>query len=161
MSASAPVSIRPAVAGDAAALHALSIEAITTSAAEHYDAAQLAAWSGRRTVESHRRMIATASVLVAELDGEPAGFAALIVGEGELDQLFVSPAAGGRGVASALLRAADELALAAGLRRLDARASHRALATFRRAGYVVVAEETVAVDGQRLARSHVRKSLAE
>lgn len=48
--------------------------------------------------------IANGQVIVAELDGEPAGFAALV--EGELDGLFVEPALWKQGIGRAL---ADEV----------------------------------------------------
>lgn len=152
--------LRPADAADADALHHISIDAIRTSAAGHYSAAQLEAWCGRRSVDSHRQMIEEATVIVAEVDGRPVGFTSVVVERHELDQLFVLPAAGGRGVGRGLLAATDELAAAAGLVSIDARASRRALAAFQAAGYVVVGEETVTIDGQRLDRSHVRKRIS-
>ena len=57
--------------------------------------------------------IANGQVIVAELDGEVAGFAAVV--GGELDGLFVEPDLWGRGVARALVDAATHEARKRGL----------------------------------------------
>lgn len=157
--ASSSVVLRRGTADDAEAILRLSLEAIGTSAAQFYSADELAAWSGRRTLEAHRRMLDSTVLLVAELDGHLAGFANLEVETCTIDQLFVAPAAGGRGVARALLEALEQEAVAAGLTRMDARASWRAVGVFERLGYERVAVEIVELDGQRLGRVHVRRAL--
>ena len=107
--------MRPGVPEDAGALHELSLQAIHTSAAEHYSTAELAAWASRRSPEGHRRMLEQTYLLVAEVDGRIAGFANLEAGAeagtGVVDQLFVSPLSGGRGVARALLDALEDHAV--------------------------------------------------
>lgn len=154
-----PVVLRRGRPDDAEAILRLSLDAIRTSAAEFYSTEELAAWSGRRTVEGHRRMLEQTVLLVAEVAGELAGFANLEVETCTVDQLFVAPAAGGRGVARALLEALEQEAKAAGLTRIDAHASWRAVGVFERLGYERVVVETVALDGQRLGRVHVRRTL--
>ncbi|MFW3170812.1 GNAT family N-acetyltransferase [Geodermatophilus sp. CPCC 206100] len=157
--------VRAGRAADAAALAALSRAAIEQSAAGHYSPTQLAAWAARRSEEAHARYLATTTVLVAELDGAVAGFASVALTAvgglvpGEVDQLFVAPSAAGRGVARALLTAVESAARAAGLASLTTHASWRAAPVFERMGYLQVAVETVAVDGETLTRARMEKPL--
>ena len=158
-------SVRRAVAGDAPALLAVSLAAIAVSAAGHYDPAQREAWSRRRTLVQHERLVASTATLVAEVGGAVAGFASLaltpVLGleRGEVDQLFVHPDHGGRGVARRLLAAVDEVARDGGVDVLHAHASWRAVPVFERAGYARVRTETVVLDGQVLTRELVRREL--
>lgn len=155
--------IRPAVVGDAADLYAVSAAAILGSAA--YTAAQSRAWLGRRSVAGHVAMIERTTAFVATDDGRPVGFAtvALVPGHGlvagEVDQLFVHPDAGGRGVARRLLSTVEAAARAAGLTELVTHASKRAQPVFRRYGYELVEVETVTIGEQELTRALMRKPL--
>ena len=132
------VAVRVAVVGDAAELHAVSEEAILTSAAEHYTEEQLRAWAGRRSVQGHERMVERTATFVATDDERIAGFATVALDRahgfvpGEVDQLFVRPSAGGRGVARALLAEVERAARDAGLTELVSHASGRAVPVFRR-----------------------------
>lgn len=152
------VVVRRARPTDAAVLAGVSRAAIEQSAAAHYTPAQRAVWARRRTEAAHARYIEATVVLVAEVDGGVAGFASLAVEAvdglvpGEVDQLFVAPAAGGRGVARALLAEVAAVAGAAGLRTLVTHASWRAAPVFARYGWREVEVETVAVDGEELTR---------
>jgi putative acetyltransferase len=160
------VTVRRAVDADATALHELSLRAIRSSAAAHYGERQLDAWTARRTVEGHRWMVQRTVVLVAVDAGTVLGFAAVAlepVGElraGEVDQLFVAPEAGGRGVARALLTAVAATARAAGLTELVTHASWRAVPVFERLGYQRVEVETVRLDGVPLTRVLLRCAIA-
>ena len=61
------------------------------------------------------------ALLLARLDGEPAGCGALrphADGTGEVKRMYVVPAARGRGVARAILRALEQAAAERGYRRL-------------------------------------------
>ena len=146
---------------DAERLLEVSLDAIRTSASAEYTPAQQEAWCARRTLDGHRRMIDEATVLVAVVGEEVVGFASLVLAMHELDQLYVSPRAGGRGVARALLAAAHAAAAEAGLTQLDARASDRAVGVFEAAGYARLEREVVELDGERLGRFHVRRPLQE
>ncbi|SHN46939.1 GNAT family N-acetyltransferase [Cryptosporangium aurantiacum] len=157
------VTVRRASAADAADLCALSLRAIRQSAATHYDAAQLEAWAGARSIPQHRTLIDHTLTLVAEHDGAVAGFASVALEpwtkleRGEVDQLFVDPAHGGRGVARALLTAVDEAAAGHGLDALVTHASWRAAPVFERHGYTREEVETVHLDGQVLTRVRMRR----
>ncbi|WP_369133118.1 GNAT family N-acetyltransferase [Modestobacter sp. I12A-02662] len=162
-----PVVVRRARVGDADALHRLSLDAIASSAVGHYDDRQRAAWAARRTREGHRWLVTATTTFVA-VDGEDvAGFASValhrvgVLQEGEVDQLFVDPRHGGRGVARLLLDAVARAAVAAGLRELVTHASWRAVPVFERAGFRQVAEETVDLDGVVLTRALMRRALGE
>ena len=159
------VVVRPARAADAGRLAEVSRAAIGESAAAHYTAAQRAAWAARRTPAAHLRYVETTSVLVAEVDGGVAGFASVALAAvdglvpGEVDQLFVHPSVGGRGVARALLREVEALARTAGLPALVTHASWRAAPVFERAGFRQVAVESVPLDGEVLTRARMTKEL--
>jgi putative acetyltransferase len=161
------VVVRPARDEDADALYELSLEAIRHSAAGHYDERQRDAWAARRTREGHRWRVAETTVLVAVAAEEVAGFVGVAlrpVGalqEGEVDQLFVPPRHGGRGVALLLLDAVVTTATDAGLRELVTHASWRAVPVFERAGFRQVAVETVDLDGVLLTRALMRRALGE
>jgi putative acetyltransferase len=159
------VNVRPAVVGDAAELHALSEAAILESAAEHYSEQQLRAWVGRRSVQGHARMIERTAAYVAVDQDRIAGFATVSLDgahgltPGEVDQLFVRPESGGRGVARLLLSEVERAAREAGLAELVTHASWRAVPVFQRHGFVPIAVETVSVGDQELTRARMRKAL--
>ena len=160
-----PVVVRRAVADDAPALYRLSVAAIRQSAAGHYGTAQLEAWAARRTPDAHRRMVEETATFVAVCGPEVAGFASVAlepVGSfvrGEVDQLFVDPRYGGRGVARLLLDAVAGAAAGAGLDELVTHASWRAAPVFERLGYRRVAVETVQLDGVKLTRVLMRRAV--
>jgi ribosomal-protein-alanine acetyltransferase len=84
----------------------------------------------------------TAAFLVAEIDGEVAGYASVLFRAGtrvaRLYSIAVDPALRGQGVAAALIAAAENAARARGSRsvRLEVRASNKAaLSLYERAGF--------------------------
>jgi GNAT superfamily N-acetyltransferase len=81
--------------------------------------------------------IANGQVIVAELDGEVAGFAAVV--GGELDGLFVEPDLWGRGVGRALVDAATHEARKRGL-ALKVIANPRARRFYEHCGFSVEGE---------------------
>jgi putative acetyltransferase len=161
------IEIRRGRPGDAQALLDLSCRAIRRSAAGFYTSEQLEAWAGRRRLDRHERLLAETVTLVAVIEGAIAGFAAIAITptasleRGEVDQLFVDPDSGARGVARMLLAAVEETARAAGLTRLMTHASWRAVPVFERAGYAQTSVETVQVDGETLTRAAMEKLLAQ
>ena len=82
--------------------------------------------------------IANGQVIVAEFDGELAGFAAVVAGE--LDGLFVEPDLWGIGIGKALVEAATHEARLSGM-TLKVTASPRARAFYQSCGFTVEGEE--------------------
>ena len=158
--------VRRAVLGDAEELHALSTASIRRTAAPYYSGPELEAWVATRSVAGHRRMLeqTTAFVVVDETD-DVAGFATIALQptgalvRGEVDQLFVSPEQGGRGVARLLLATIEAAARDAGIATLTTHASWRAVPIFERLGFSRVEVETVHIGDQVLTRVLMRKRL--
>ena len=82
--------------------------------------------------------LANGQVIVAEVDGEIAGFAALVAGE--LDGLFVEPDLWGLGIGKALVDAATHEARRKGF-TLSVIANPRARGFYERCGFSVEGEE--------------------
>nr|WP_245887843.1 GNAT family N-acetyltransferase [Geodermatophilus tzadiensis] len=143
----------------------MSLRAIRRSAADHYRPREIEAWAGRRSVAGHRWMIHNTAVLLAEVNGEVAGFAGVALQQvghlqvGEVDQLFVDPDSGGRGIARLLLTSVASLARAAGLTALHTHASWRAVPAFERLGYERVEVEAVELSDVTLTRVLMRTRL--
>jgi GNAT superfamily N-acetyltransferase len=77
----------------------------------------------------------------------------------EVDQLYVDPGVGGRGVARALYRAVEQEALARGLAYVTVTASLRAAPVFARFGFVAVEQVDRRFNGQVFAVVRMRKQL--
>jgi putative acetyltransferase len=160
-----PLAVRRARDDDAAALLELSLAAISHSAAEHYEERQLTAWAARRTLAGHRWLIGQTLTFVALAGPTVAGFASVALEPagglqaGEVDQLFVSPRHGGRGVARLLLDAVAAAGAEAGLEELVTHASWRAVPVFERLGYRRVEVEHLRLGDVELTRVLMRKVL--
>ncbi|WP_149587120.1 GNAT family N-acetyltransferase [Tabrizicola flagellatus] len=115
--AAGAIALRAGRAGEAGALHAL---AIRSKAHWGYDAAFMAQAAPKLALAAD--LFAAGRVAVADLDGRPAGVAALRApdagGVAELKHLFVDPPCMGRGVGRALLDWAAGRARAEGARAL-------------------------------------------
>jgi GNAT superfamily N-acetyltransferase len=119
--------------------------------------ASLALPEYREQLEAHPEVIdlpaeqiAEGQVLVAELDGRIAGFAALIAGE--LDGLFVEPDLWKHGVGSALIEAAAHEARMQGL-SLTVTANPTARLFYEKCGFTLEGErETMFGPGLRMSR---------
>jgi GNAT superfamily N-acetyltransferase len=136
--------VRKATAGDATALAALRLRAVTDGQAE---AAVLrdeftlwfASWA--------REHLATHMPFIAELDGEAVGVAWLLVAQrvpglpqltrlcGDVQSVYVSHERRGSGTGTALLSAVLDEARALGLEHVTVHANDRAAALYLRAGF--------------------------
>jgi GNAT superfamily N-acetyltransferase len=126
------VTLRPAAADDAPALARVHLDARASA-----DIPTLHPEDEVRAF--HGRLIAGSTVMVAEIDGVPAGYAA--VEDGWLDQLYVAPAHHRQGIGRRLLgwaRSTGDLKLYVFVRNT------RALAFYEAQGAVRIAES----DGQ-------------
>jgi putative acetyltransferase len=98
--------------------------------------------------------------LIAEMDGQVVGIGALALESSELRACYVAPAAGRRGVGSALVHEIERAARERGLSRLQLDSSITAEAFYRKLGYEVHERtEHVLHNGQRMACVSMRKSL--
>jgi ribosomal protein S18 acetylase RimI-like enzyme len=138
--AEAAVTLRAAGSEDAAEMvriHHASVRAIPR---KFYPHTVLAAWSPEpdaRRQQWMRGLIGSGRylALLAERDGEAAGFALCEASEGFLQALYVDPQRAGGGVGRSLLRACEQAMCVAGKARARVLASHNAVPFYRAAGY--------------------------
>jgi putative acetyltransferase len=155
----AAAGLRPFLPSDAPLLAEIFRASISELTAEDYSEAQQAAWMAfAGDEEEFAARLAGELTLVATIDGEAVGFAAL-KGKDEVDMLYVHPAVAGQGVGAQLMDALEKLAAARGATKLTADASDTALGFFERRGYVPQQRNSVACDDEWLANTTVQKSL--
>jgi len=114
-----PVTIRPARADDAPSIWSVHARAVRMSAVSHYTGAEVDAWANRVTPESYVDAMRTRRLVVAEMPGRNGprivGFGQLHPGEGIVEAIYVDPACERQGIGTALFRALERDARAAGL----------------------------------------------
>lgn len=130
------MNIRKSTVDDIAAIHALHHAAIRTLCANAYPPDVIGAWTAILTPDRYSRGILLFEFLVAEEGEGILGFAVVNPFDSELDALYVHPSAGRRGIGSALLRAAERLALLAGVTDLGLKATLNAVSFYERSAYV-------------------------
>jgi len=131
------VTIRSAVAADAAVIARISLEAFAANPVEPN-------WSSVDVLNGARRVFAEMSAkciphaIIAEIDGDIAGWCGVIAAHGEIADLWVSPRFQRRGIATALVAEACHLIRTKG-GSVAVLESHRdnsaALAFYRRTGF--------------------------
>ncbi len=142
--------IREARDSDMAAIGRIFHAAVMEGTAAHYTHGQRAAWAGPpRDAAYWANRLAGQTVLVAERDGEVAGFFSLTE-DGCQDTAFVDPAHAGAGVGSALLSALEAKALDQGHTLLTTFASLAARPFFLARGWTVVRPNTATIRGESL-----------
>jgi putative acetyltransferase len=98
--------------------------------------------------------------LIAEIDGQVVGIGALALESCELRACYVAPAAGRRGVGSALVHEIESAARERGLSMLELDSSITAEAFYRKQGYEVCEPSGhILHNGQRMACVKMRKFL--
>jgi putative acetyltransferase len=132
MSSGAP-RVRRATVDDGRAIAVLKASAIRVSAAGYYPASALEAWASSVSVEAIERAVATTTAYLAVTDHGIVGYCNLM-GD-EVDQLYVRPDHGGRGVARLLYEHVEAAAVDRGIERLPATASLRSAPVFLRFGF--------------------------
>ena len=156
---SAPA-LRPYLPSDTAALVEIFRASIDVLTEEDYGEAQREAWvSMADDTAAFAARLAKGLTIIASIDGEPAGFASL-VGNEELDLLYVTPDAAGQGVGTTLVDALERLASARGAKALMTNASDTARPFFEKRGYVAQSRNTVLINGEWLANTSMTKTLA-
>jgi putative acetyltransferase len=155
----ATAGLRPFLPSDTPLLAEIFRAGISELTAEDYSEAQQAAWmASAGDEEAFGARLAGELTLVATIDGEAVGFAAL-KGKDEVDMLYVHPAVAGQGIGAQLMDALEKLAAARGATKLTADASDTALGFFERRGYVPQQRNSVACDNEWLANTTVQKTL--
>lgn len=143
-----PIEIRRARLGEARLIGTLFRDTVRTVNRQHYSQAQVEAWAPDEVDPEHwAARIQRLYFIVALRDGELAGFAGLL-GDDDLDLMYVGKDHQGRGVASALLADIEREARSRGARRLATEASLTARPFMERRGFKVVAEQQVPYNGQ-------------
>ncbi len=104
------VTVRRSVAADCDGIFAVHTEAIRQLCKVEYSQSQLAAWAGRLTPSGYLPAMGKNVFLVAERNGQIAGFAEFAVSEGEIVAIYVHPRHARQGVGSALFRSLEEIA---------------------------------------------------
>jgi putative acetyltransferase len=101
-------------------------------------------------------------MLVAEYNGEPAGFGRVDITDGEIDLLYVDPSYTGKGIGKALLSFMEELTARQGHKSVYLRSSLNALNFYKHNGYIEVKRVIVhTAIGVELESVIMRKSLEE
>ena len=126
-----------------------------------YPVAVIEAWAPMPvTGEAVDRVLANRENLIAEIDGQVVGIGALVFEGSELRACYVAPAAGRRGVGSALVHEIERAARERGLSMLELDSSITAEAFYRKHGFEVRERgEHILRNGQRMACVKMQKSL--
>jgi putative acetyltransferase len=152
--------LRPFLPADTPMLAAIFAAAIQDLTGDDYSEAQQDAWAGVADDEAaFGARLAGELTLVATIQSSPVGFAAL-KGKDEIDMLYVHPSVAGHGVASMLCDALEKLAGSRGATKLTVDASDTASEFFRKRGYVAQQRNSVTINGEWLANTTMKKTLA-
>ena len=136
----------------------LFARSVETLAVSHYDAAARRVWASFAQQESFWSSVLAAETLVADIDGEIAGFAGLLPSD-HVEWLYVAPEASRRGVARRLVGALIENARRAGHVRVTTEASAVAKPVFEQLGFRVIGEERVVRAGMEFLRYRMQCDL--
>ena len=128
--------IRRATAEDAVSILRVHMASIRGLACGEYSAEQVEAWCGDRQPGSYLGPLAEQFVVLAEVQGEVAGFAQLSVARASVEAVYVHPGFARQGIGTQLLRALEAQARACGVRELALQASLNAVPFYAAAGYV-------------------------
>lgn len=136
-----PVIVRPMQAADARRFLEIHQESVRGLAAKDYPANVIEAWAPLPiTDERLQRFLQNRDGeirLMAELDGEPVGIGALVIGNAELRACYVLPHAARRGVGAAIVAEIERLAREHGVRELHLESSVNAEPFYAAFGYRV------------------------
>jgi N-acetylglutamate synthase-like GNAT family acetyltransferase len=117
-------------------VHTAAVSGIRTAV---YTPAEIQAWAVPREASSYEESIRNKEFFVAEYDGEIVGFGVLNQEIAEVEAVYVTPKAGGRGIGLDVLRKLEERASDLGLRELRLNSSLNAAEFYQKAGYVAQA----------------------
>jgi GNAT superfamily N-acetyltransferase len=129
------ISIRRAEPEDCSAIMDVHSSAVRAIPNGYYAPEEIQALAIPRTAEAYKQSIGEKDFYVA-LDGEILGYGILNREKHEIEALFVSAEAKGKGVGSKLLKQLEEIARSLGLEMLSLNSSMNAVAFYQRAGFV-------------------------
>jgi putative acetyltransferase len=156
----APAKLRPFLPTDTEMLREIFAASIEELTAEDYDENQRAAWASRaEDAAAFGALLAGMLTLVAHVDGEIVGFAALKDGK-VLEMLYVHPYHAGEGIGGQLADALERIAAARAASALTVDASETSVEFFEGRGYIGQRRNSLPVDGEWLANTTMTKSLA-
>lgn len=152
--------VRDLQAGDIPALADIFYAAVREGTAPAYTQAERQAWAAERPSDtSWAKRLDGLLTVVAEQAGEVVGFMSARAADGYLDLAFVAPQVRRTGVAPQLYAVLENRLRAQGPTRLHTRASHMAKPFFERAGWRVVAPNSVRRGGQILHNWQMEKTM--
>jgi putative acetyltransferase len=155
------LALRPFLPADAPLLAEIFRDSIMELSGDDYSEAQQEAWASiADDEEAFGKKLADQLTLIATLDASPVGFASL-EGKDKIGMLYVHPAAAGQGVGAMLVDALEKLAGARGAAMLSVDASDCARGFFEKRGYVAQRRNSIALAGEWLANTTLRKQLAQ
>jgi putative acetyltransferase len=153
-------SLRPYLAADLDTASIIFVESIAVLTEEDYSDGQRAAWiATSQDEEGFGAKLLGNLTLIAELDGEPAGFATLKDNK-TIDMLYVHPEFIRQKVATTLIDALERLATARGAKSVSVDASDTAKAFFEGRGYVAQQRNTVTLGEEWLGNTTMTKDLS-
>jgi putative acetyltransferase len=154
------LAMRPMLPADVPGLAEIFRESIADLTDDDYSQAQQEAWaSAADDEEEFGQKLAGALTLVATFGGAAVGFASLAENK-KIDMLYVHPAAVGQGAGAMLADALEKLAAGRGSTELTVDASDSARGFFEKRGFVPRTRNTVALGGEWLANTTMKKPLA-
>lgn len=131
--AAAPL-IRRATLDDRQAIYEIQRAAILETCRRSYPEEDVTVWAGLLSPDSYHA-IQDRYFVVAEREGRIEGFGQLDEQEGEVEAIYVSPSASGRGAGSAILQHLEQRARQCGLQELKVRSTLNAESFYARHGY--------------------------
>ncbi len=131
--AAAPL-IRRATLDDRQAIYEIQRAAILETCRRSYPEEDVTVWAGLLSPDSYHA-IQDRYFVVAERGGRIEGFGQLDEQEGEVEAIYVSPAASGKGTGAAILRHLEDHARQCGLKELKVRSTLNAESFYARHGY--------------------------
>ena len=152
--------IRPALVEDAEVLCAIHKSAIRQICCHDYSPAQIAAWTGKKKPESYRSRIVSQVAFTAVSENKIVGFVRFHPETSELCSVFVDPHCARKGVGTALMKHAEQAALALGLTHFWLHASLTAVPFYQSLGYVKLEEIIHQFPQIGLPAIHMEKQLA-
>jgi putative acetyltransferase len=153
------VTIRRFAPGDELALFDIYFSAIHLVASRNYTSEQVEAWAPRDLdMEIWKKKIREIAPFVAEVDGEPVGYAD-VQGSGYIDHFFVSGHHARRGIGTILMARIFEEAKRLGVLELTANVSRAAQPFFARFGFGIVEQRQPEVRGVVIPNALMRRAL--